>query len=59
MWVVYKDVYKNKKGDKLISRDIIQGFNTKEHAEELLEKLLNENIIENVDYTIDQVNTIL
>ncbi|MFV9511391.1 hypothetical protein [Tepidibacillus sp. LV47] len=59
MWVVYKDVYQTKKGDKLVRRDIVKGFNKKEHAEELLQKLIKENSMENVDYSIELVNTIL
>ncbi|TCS82576.1 hypothetical protein [Tepidibacillus fermentans] len=59
MWVVYKDVYQAKKGEKLIQRDIVKKFNKKEHAEDLLHQLLNENVLENVDYSIEQVNTIL
>ncbi|WP_339060195.1 hypothetical protein [Tepidibacillus marianensis] len=59
MWVVYKNVYQTKKGDKLMQRDIVKEFNKKEHAEDLLQQLINENAVENIDYSIEIVNTIL
>jgi len=58
MWIVYKKVYENKIGEKLLSKDLIQGFNAKEHAEELLKQLVAENHTENIDFSIDQINTV-
>ncbi len=58
MWVVYKNVYEHKKGEKLLSKDIIKEFNAKEHAEQLLQQLVNDNSTESVDYSIDLIDTV-
>lgn len=59
MWVISKNVYNDRIGEKLISKDIVTHFNEKEHAEEYLHELVAQNLTENIEYTLYQIETVL